>query len=349
MIKGCQESPAAYTGSVGLLIMIHVDTDDQRADREPPDPDDQALAWIARLRSDASGEEDRQAFALWLAHSEGHRKAMDAALELWEELDCVRHLPTAPVERPAANQARWWSVAAMAASLVIGLFLWSGAVREPHTHYLQTAFAERRLETLADGSRVQLNANSRVSVQIGRDQRLLRLVRGEAFFEVAPDPNRPFHVDTNTARVTAIGTAFNVRLDGEDTTVTVSEGVVRVTERLPPGAGVPDSETLRRDQSLEASGDGLHSAGRVVPEVLLAWRRGELVAREMPLPRLLGELKRYHDLDVLISDPEVAAMTVSGVFQLDEPDAILHALEVSHGLRLTPLPDSPTQLLSLAR
>lgn len=307
--------------------------------------DQQALAWVARLRSDTVGEVDRANFALWLAESADHRRAMDDALELWDDLGVVRHLPEAAFDRPAANQSRWLAAGALAATLLLALVLWPMLDPAPRSELLQTAYSEQRLVELEDGSRVLLNANSRLSVAYSDHQRLLTLLRGEAFFEVAHNPRRPFHVDTGSARVTAVGTAFNVRLERESAAITVTEGVVRVSELAAVGSRVPAQELLRAAQGMVATPAGLQDAAVVNAQAVLAWRRGELVAESMPLPRLLDELQRYHGLDVLVTDPDVAAMSVSGVFQLDEPEAILRALELTHGLQMSRLADGSIRLL----
>ncbi len=307
--------------------------------------DDQALAWVARLRSDACQEDDRRAFALWLAQDTRHLIAMDSALELWDDMAAVRHLPLDTTRRPAANQPRWWAAAAVAASLVLAMVLWPSLQESPSERLLQTAYGEQETFELEDGSSLQLNANSRVSVTYSDDERLLTLSRGEAYFDVVSNPARPFHVDTGNARVTAIGTAFNIKLQDEDTTITVTEGVVRITELGETGNRVPTSEVLHANQQLLASPRGLQPARAVDPAGMLAWQSGELVAEALPLPELARQLERYHGLQIIITDPDVAAMTVSGVFQLDQPGAILDALELSHNLQQVPVGEGGIQLL----
>ena len=305
----------------------------------------QALAWIARLNADDVADADRHAFALWLAEKATHRAAMDSMLELWDDLGSVRHLPFEPASAPAANQSSWWVLAAVAASLVLALLLWPLLDSGEAPLELQTALGEQRSFELTDTSRLTLNTNSRVLVAYDRDRRYLELSRGEAFFEVASDPKRPFEVDSGSALVTAIGTAFNIRRSAEFASITVTEGVVRVTELGVSGNRIAASEVVRANQRLEASSSGLEPATRVESDREMAWQRGELVAVEMRLPELAAELERYHELRILIADPEVAAMTVSGVFQLDQPEAILEALVLSHGLQIVRLNETTVRLL----
>ena len=118
-----------------------------------------------------------------------------------------------------------------------------------------------------------------------------------------------------------------------------------MTELGVTGNRVPASEVVHANQQLRASSAGLQDAAPADPARQLAWQRGELVAEEMRLPELAAELERYHDLRILIGDAEVAAMTASGVFQLDQPEAILQALELSHGLHLARLDERTVRLL----
>lgn len=252
--------------------------------------------------------------------------------------------------REAANGALWKSVVAVAGSVCLAVLLWPLTDRPATPQYFQTAHGERRAVTLDDESRLTINTDSRIKVRYESDQRMLSLLRGEVYFEVAPDPDRPFHVDTSGVRVTAIGTAFNIRREGDRSEITVTEGVVRVVETDATGYRAPATEVLRANEGLQASRAGFEEAGGIDTDSLLAWQRGELVANEMRLPALAEELERYYDINILIADADVAAMTVSGVFLLDQaPRDLLRALELSLDLEARRLDDHTVQLLKRAR
>ena len=348
------------------MSLEHTDTYDRDCDS--------ALGWIARLQSDESSREDREGFALWLAADPARRRAFDNMLALWGDLGSVRHLPdferaeirpekptpvgdlsdpsARPTEfpravvAPAANNRRWLAGAlAMAACLVAALLAWPLlTVDQPATYY-QTALGEQRTITLPDDSRVMLNTETRLRVNYSRGQRRVVLLRGEAWFGVSPDPSRPFQVDAGSARVTALGTAFNIYRQGGTADITVSEGVVRVTELDAPGGRPAQAETLHADQHLTADRQGLQPVETVDATRRLAWQRGEIIADEMPLPELVREIQRYHPTRILIADHAVAAMTISGVFLLEKPEPILEALEVSLGVRVAELDDGTLQLI----
>ena len=310
-----------------------------------------ALGWIARLRSDAASDEDRQAFALWLAVDPDHRHAMDQMLDLWDDLGVVRHMPDLNADprdfTAAANSPRYWPwAAALAATLVLGVFLlWPAQQGDLGGELFETALGEQRSVELSDQSRIMLNTATRLRISLGDGQRLVTLLRGEAFFQVQPDPERPFHVDTGSTRITVLGTAFNVYRERDAADITVTEGVVRVTELGATGGRAPATAVLHINQQLHADRRGLSAVAAVDAGKHTAWQRGELVADKMPLTELVSQLQRYHPTRILIVDPQVAALTVSGVFRLDDLEAILEALEVSLDLEAARLDDDSVQLL----
>ena len=313
---------------------------------------DQALAWIARFRADNVSDQDRQHFALWLAEAPERKQAMDDMLALWDDLGAVKALPFPEIaSQPAANQSHWFraGAAAVAACLVATFALWPLSVSPPTTAYqLQTAFGEQQTFELRDGSRVTLNTDSKMTVAFSAEERQVELVAGEAFFEVAADKARPFTVVAGPAQATVLGTAFNVYRIGQSTAITVTEGVVRVTEYGHSDPRGPASDVLRANQQVIATRQGLETSTTVDTRPLIAWRDWELVANDMRLYDLIKELERYDDRRILFGDRNVAAMRVSGVFPLDQPDALLQALTRTLNLRLVELDQNTLQLLNTA-
>jgi transmembrane sensor len=198
---------------------------------------------------------------------------------------------------------------------------------------------------LKDGSTVRLNTDTSLETSFSARQRRLTLHRGEAYFEVAHDPDRPFIVDAGNLEVRALGTAFNVYLEGETGVVTVTKGVVRVSERNVPGTRPPQSELLYPDQQLSGDRRGLGTASPVEADHRLAWRDGRLVAEAMPLAALVKELSRYHPNRIFIAEHQLAERTVSGVFMLEDLDSILLALEHTAQVRSVTLEDGSVQLI----
>mgnify|MGYP003645280153 FL=1 len=308
---------------------------------------DAATSWIARFRSDDISEQDHRDFALWLAADASHRQAMDLMLELWDDLGSVRPLPfEEPLPATGNGSRRQWlaGAAALAAGLILAVIVLPLGNDEVHSQEFQTAQGERATFTLDDQSRITLNTGSRVEVEFSDSLRQVALLRGEVYFDVEPDAERPFQVETGTATVTAVGTAFNIYRREDASDITVTEGIVRVTERARAGRS-PRSAMLEANEQLQASERGLGNSRPVDPAPLTAWQRGEMIADEMPLLELSRELARYTDTRIVIRDLDVARLTVSGVFNLDHPDSVLQAVERSLQLQVVRLDDSTVQLL----
>ena len=319
----------------------------QHANEQYEQACDAALSWVARLRSDDVSEQDRQSFALWLGEDPCHATAMDDALDLWDDLGVVRHMPaSAELPKEAANQPRWLMTAvAAAACLVLAIVLWPQLQSDPVSSQYRSAMGERLEVELPDGSRALLNTDSLISVTYSDDERLIELERGEAWFQVVSNKEMPFHVDAGKARITAVGTAFNVYRSNDGTEVAVTEGVVRVTELGTAPGRDPAAKVLRINQQLLASPEGWEVSTAQDLDQQLAWHQGQLVAREMPLPELVSELQRYSSKRILISDPELVNLTVSGVFELDKPQASLQAVALSLGIETRSLGDTAVRLL----
>jgi transmembrane sensor len=307
---------------------------------------DQAAFWIARLRSDAVTEEDHQQFALWLAANPEHTHAMDSMLDLWDDLAVTRHMEqSSPLENPAR---RHWLKAslAVAACALFALVLTPQLNIDDETLHYQTRKGEQLQIDLADGSKISLNTNSSLSVSLTDDLRQVSLHRGEAFFQVKKNTRRPFVVDIGAAEVRVMGTAFNIHRRENQSDITVTEGVVRVTERGISGNRAPGTELLYANQSVSAGSKGLFRPSLTDTVATVAWRDGKIVANGMPLVALVDEIARYHDVKIIIAEPDLAQRTVSGVFQLDSPDVILQALEYSFDIHSMELEDASILLIS---
>ncbi len=312
---------------------------------------DTALSWIARLRSNAATDADRGDFALWLAQDASNQRAMDEMLDMWDDLGSVKAMPI-PLHREeiAANRGDWLAGSmAIAASFVLAFFLWPASSSMEKELQFQTAIGERSTYTLADDSVVTLNTNSKISVKYSKHHRSIKLIHGEAFFEVAKNPERPFEVNAGAAKVTALGTAFNILRKTDRADITVTEGVVRVTELGDTGGRAPAIEVVHVNEYLIASNRGLEASGSIDTASHIAWQSGNLIAKEMNLRDLVEQLQRYRKIRILLSDRDIAAMTISGVFELDQPDSILHALELSLNLQVVELGEDTLQLLKASQ
>ena len=296
--------------------------------------DEQALQWFVRLRDGEADAAERKAFDTWLAASLDHARAWAELEALWQDLDRlppVQERAVAAAPTPSMARLRLWRqrILAIAASLALaaglaGIFLQSDRFADH-----RTTAGERRTVTLADGSQVELAPASAIDVDFTAARRGVHLLSGQAFFTVAKDPGRPFSVTARDGTVTALGTAFDVKL-GLGSAVAVAVDESRVEVRVPGAAGV-----------VVASGQGVgYDAVAISPPTALDpgeigdWRRGRLVFHDARLAEAVADLERYGGGHVEILSGAAAQRRVTAVLDARNPAAGLDMLASGLGLRV---------------
>lgn len=280
-----------------------------------------AQAWVIRLTSGSVLPADVAAARAWCEQAPEHQQAFVEARRVW----CLSAHLAEPFSAARPSSRRNWAMG-IAASLVLGLGL-AGAQRMALDADYYTCTGERRQVVLADGSRITLNASSAVDVNLTADGRRITLRKGEALFEVMPDPKRPFSVQAGALNATALGTIYAVRREGEQADVTVRRGRVAVAE----GVG---QVTLGAGETVAGRDGGLGEKRAVDVDKLLAWEQGRLVFELTPLAQVLEQVARYRPGMVMIRDTKLAALKVSGTFQLDHLDEGLATLEKVFPLKI---------------
>lgn len=309
--------------------------------------DAQAAEWTIRLNTGVLASDDQQALDAWLALDARHLGALVKARAQWQRVDSVAALRVAPEmesQSPPAlgflSAIKWNRRALLAAGLagvaMVGLG-WSTLV--PADDYYTTAVGEMRRIALADGSTLILNTDSAARVRLTHEQRSVRLLRGEAVFEVAHDSARPFIVTANAWRVRAVGTVFGVRLRDEEVDVTVSQGAVELqsgaTTKNLTGARVTANE-----QSMLKPVMPVH-VERIPPqrvEQRFAWLNGMVAFSGESLGEAAAEINRHNRRQLVIDDETLASQPIVGAFKATDIDAFaaaaaaaLDAEEVTHG------------------
>jgi len=308
---------------------------DRTSQNSPSSLHEEALAWLVRLHSGHASESDRHAFQAWRTHSTAHRLAAQEAEILWRnlgELGSSRRpldFPTAPVPRRSRQASILRAIWATAACilLVIGWFApeqlvgwFTNALADHHT-----GVGQQQVVTLQDGSRIHLNSDSTVNVTYTDRERTVRLLKGEAAFTVSPDARRPFLVQSGDLRSRALGTAFVVRLHQDAVTVTVTEHAVH----LSTASGNDSSPLVLREgeQASYTTTAGLSPARPVDPRLIAAWQRGKLIVETTPLAEVVDELNRYRSGRIMIVNPTLRPLKVTGLFDISDPDAALRMIE----------------------
>lgn len=300
--------------------------------------DEQAATWAARLDGDVLGAADRAALDAWLAQSPAHRAALSGycqfSADLEEQLPAL--VASGAVQMPAARKSRGKVLTfprvmslTLAAAAALAFGLW--AVRPaPLVQNIAIGVAQRSAQTLADGTRVELNANTSLRFENLANERLVQFAGGEALFMVAKDPTRPFIIQTPSGSVRVTGTVFNVRADGTDAVleVTVTEGSVEVS----PRDGTTGPIALKANDHLLARGKTLNvNQGLSQTELddLLAWRQGMIVFHDVPLADAVARFARHHGRSYHV-DSTLATETVGGRHKIDDLDGFLQFIDSAY-------------------
>ncbi|MEX0139966.1 FecR domain-containing protein [Massilia sp. LMS1-1-1.1] len=289
-----------------------------------------AAHWHVELQC---GGADPAALQAWRDASAEHERAW----ELLQRMDGQLGAIPAALAMPAlqAAQQRRRAAAKVLAMLVAaggGIALGQAGLQsapwQAWTASMRTVPGQRRHVTLADGGRMEMNTDSALDVAYGATHRRIRLHHGEIMITTASDA-RPFLVDTPHGVIRALGTRFGVRCDAQGSTVSVYEHAVEVRCAARPDA----VRRLDAGQQLRFSASGSEDV-LAMPAHQDSWLRGMLVAADWPLQQLVQELARYRR-GRLACDAGVARRPVTGTYRLDDIDAVLESLCVSHGLQVT--------------
>lgn len=220
----------------------------------------------------------------------------------------------------------------------------SAAIDVPGARPVSTGFGEQRSIVLEDGSIVHLNTDTRLSVALSGTQRRIDLLRGEALFEVAHDPSRPFRVYAGDTLTQALGTKFNVRRIGEVISIVVVEGKVLVNKRgsrrTLQEPGDPPAEAKSASPMLLVAGNQA-DLGEVVAlpiirpadiESATSWRLRKISFQDRSLDSIAQEFNRYNQKKIVVPDSRLGSRRLSGVFNADDPESFIAFLELSAGV-----------------
>jgi len=313
----------------------------------------QAIDWLVKLRSDDLDDDELLAFADWLAQDHAHSEAFAAAEVLFEQMSlaaqAVAETDSAvlneginaenELNHPVPEQKKthynvrerlfsWLvpSVALLATWLIV-----VNLILPQQMHLLDnlssdfyTLTGELREVQLSDGSQLLLNTNSAVSVEYTNAKRSIILHHGQVRFAVAKDNHRPFEVDIDGLIVRALGTVFQIhKNENNSVKVTVQEHAVAVHQRQNEDyrINVKVGQQLQHDlgQELEAAVD-------IILTQETAWQSHRLIINDQPLGDLIAELERYKNGRIFLSDQTLKHLRVTGVFSLNNPDAILNSI-----------------------
>lgn len=314
---------------------------------------EQASGWFWRHRSGELSNLEKNEFLEWLRASKLnlqeyleqvrlHQTLARALPELYLDraqlLKKTQEEPSSKVfalntatgaEAPRAARKMRWIAAAAAAMLLAfcAIWFWSALILPQR---ITVPRGEQRFVQLADGSTMHVNVNSQIQVRYSTRERVIELNKGQAFFEVAPDPRRPFRVEVGGAEVVAVGTQFDVyRRSDNRVVVTVLQGKVDVFDALwaPKKTGAIESAArvrLTAGQQLKVGSAAMAPSPYPADgSAVTAWTRREVIFNGESLVEVADEINRYAAVPVYIEDPDLARMRVRAVFNPYDSDSFL--------------------------
>ena len=298
--------------------------------------EEHAVLWRARQEEPGWSADDQAALDAWLEESTAHRVAWLRVEYGWRKVGRLASLrsPNAPAAEPQRRPLnRVWRPTAIAASLAVAVGLGSLALTGGFLHKAYvTEVGGHATVPLADGTKIELNTDTKVRADLEEKQRTVWLDRGEAYFEVAHDASRPFVVYAGERKVTVLGTKFSVRRDHDRVIVAVADGRVRVEEvkQKKPPTVVTRGDTVIAEPA--ATLVTPKSIERVESE--LAWRRGLLEFDKATLGDAADEVNRYNHKKLVVEDPQAAAIRITGSFEAENVDAFARLLRQAFGLNV---------------
>lgn len=299
-----------------------------------------AAEWAARMRADNVSDQDRSDHIQWLMASPDHAREYENMQLAWARTDIAHEyavrrlqelelLDDAPPVRSRWRRPRlsWVVMSLWAAVLLLSvptIMLWPGRGTEYHTPR-----GEQSTLKLADGSTLTLNTQSSVTVEVNILRRRVTVNGGEVLFNVAPDARRPFRVVSGSRTIVVVGTQFDVRRIAGHTMVSVARGVVA----LERPAAAADIYLKKGDRVSYTQNGDLGPLVKINPNEVASWSRGMLIFRSASVGEVVAELNRYYSDPILVSDPELAARKLTGVFLLKDRKKTLKLLQVSLNAR----------------
>lgn len=312
-----------------------------------------ARSWAVYLHSGDARPEKIAEFDAWLAADRAHLLAFRRYERLMSDLALIPELgdvdiaaaPKSPPGQRLRDQRRQQLMAALALMVVVlggalvalrGALPASSPVADPA---YETMIAEIRDIHLADGSIVTLGARSRIEPVFTETMRIVKLQEGEAFFDVAPDPERPFYVEAGDRLIRVVGTRFDVRQGPDTVRVAVVEGIVEVLQAETPAQAEASRQVIEKnvlqagDEVVARIGSVEATLGAIEPAEAAPWRRGWLTYEDASLAEIVSDANRYSRRQIILKDERIGDLRMTAAFSVEKIDQFAAGLEVTYGLR----------------
>jgi transmembrane sensor len=295
----------------------------------------EAAAWVAQLHDEQRSPHLEARVHAWLGESEDHRRAFNRMTHVWERSGLIQmrargDASTTPRTGPRSRLGPR-AVTLTAAVVLVGIavaYFW-------RDNAVVTGVGQQQIRLLRDGTRVVLNTDTRIEVNYDERARWVRLIRGEAWFDVSKRPTWPFIVSVDGQEIRALGTSFIVRHDDtQGLSVTLVEGRISVAPTARNDEASPQApQILAPGQRLLISRNHAPTLDRPELTRVTAWERGRVEFEDTPLRDAAKEMNRYSKTHVAIADAEVAELRIGGVFRAGDSDEFVRIVTAAFGLR----------------
>ena len=308
-------------------------------------PERAAAEWFILLREEPEDAELHTKFEQWLAADPLHAQAwneMQMTTEVIGQAPPERRtyrMPEPPRSRGTQRRGRmgvkrrlnWKSATATAAAACLAVLVApTVTLRLTADHISGTGEVET--VRLADGSTVRLGPDSAIAVDYSDNAREIRLLSGQAMFEVERDPDRPFRVAARDVRTTVLGTGFEVRTIGDATSVAVRHGRVRVEDLATDPIS---SRELTAGDWVRVSSGGSMMDGEAAPSLVGAWDTGKITIRNRPISEAIDEMRPWYGGKIILADSALGAKPVTGTYDAHDPERSLALIVAPYGGKVT--------------
>ncbi len=345
---------------------------------------EEAIEWLLAFEDETPGNSEklRIEFVQWLKLSPAHVKEFLYASNVFNEIqnndtlsfiqetiesqqsnvipfDDYKVEKSTPRQNSDQSKFSWKLSASVAALGAIFLLSWLLVTpsNEDHKQIYATNIGEQSTVLLSDGTSVKLNTDTRIKLNYTPEFRAVELINGEAIFDVAKDPTRPFKVNAGQTVAEALGTSFNVYKQHEKTIITVMEGIVKVTgnsnqadehQAIQTEQKPPPYHALKSGDQVTVKHTGeINELALVDPESVIAWTTQRLVFEGATLETVVNEMNRYNHSKITLHSPQLKLRKISGVFSTNDPEILLGFLSKVGGIIVKPQSGNAGWLLSL--
>jgi len=280
---------------------------------------EEAAVWFARLHGENVSREDRATFAGWLAADPGNAREFKILEQIWNHSACL-----APQAKPRPRRLLHGAAGLAVLALLAGWLFYTTP-----GELVATGIGERKHLQLSDGSELDLAPHTRLHFRLDKEQRHIELIEGQIAINVVADPRRPLEVVADGHHIRDIGTRFVVETEAKQTRVSVAEGLVEIRLANDDAA----TQRLAAGEEVSVTDGKIGQVLAVDRSILLAWTKGQLAFEGKPLREVIATLNRFRKVPIVLDEPNLGNMRISGVFLIDHEETALVALRQIASLR----------------